>query len=227
VRAAIARADETALDVLARGVVGAGRAGQAATGFLSGLLFNVEQERMALDQKLASIDTQRSKDAAGNLGAILQNFMKGIPEQIAMSERLRSVDAPGRAIQSASSASGIPEQVLRSIARIESNFDPNARGAAGEIGMFQIMPEVATTLLRRVGAPTQNVEAMLRDPKQSAGLAAQLLRELVAQVGLTGPAEDPRSWANVVQAYNLGQPKYAKGLRVPEYLSRFLQAAGE
>jgi soluble lytic murein transglycosylase-like protein len=38
---------------------------------------------------------------------------------------------------------GIPVSLARAVVRIESNFRPNARGSAGEIGLMQIKPATA------------------------------------------------------------------------------------
>ncbi len=53
---------------------------------------------------------------------------------------------------------GVPVALARAVVRIESNFDPKARGRAGEIGLMQIKPQTA----RGIGYQG-NVEA-LYDP---------------------------------------------------------------
>jgi soluble lytic murein transglycosylase-like protein len=54
---------------------------------------------------------------------------------------------------------GVPVQLAKAVVRIESNFKPNARGRAGEIGLMQIKPATA----RGIGF-TGNAQA-LYDPE--------------------------------------------------------------
>ena len=41
---------------------------------------------------------------------------------------------------------GLPPEVAVAVMEIESNFDPGAKGAAGEVGLMQIMPSTARML---------------------------------------------------------------------------------
>ena len=41
------------------------------------------------------------------------------------------------------SAYGVPSSLAHAVVRVESNFRPNARGSAGEIGLMQIKPSTA------------------------------------------------------------------------------------
>lgn len=41
---------------------------------------------------------------------------------------------------------GLPPEVALAVMQIESNFDPRAKGAAGEVGLMQIMPATARML---------------------------------------------------------------------------------
>jgi|GEM_PF-5639598 len=40
-------------------------------------------------------------------------------------------------------AQGVPPSIALAVAQKESSFNPNAVGAAGEIGLFQLMPATA------------------------------------------------------------------------------------
>lgn len=46
-------------------------------------------------------------------------------------------------INSYASAYGVPADLAHAVIRVESNFNPKARGAAGEIGLMQIKPATA------------------------------------------------------------------------------------
>src|SRR5690606_23865914 len=43
-------------------------------------------------------------------------------------------------------ANGVPAYLARAVVRVESNFRPNARGSAGEVGLMQIKPSTARML---------------------------------------------------------------------------------
>ncbi len=47
---------------------------------------------------------------------------------------------------------GVPVDLAHAIVRVESNFNPRARGSAGEIGLMQIKPATARMLGYRGGA---------------------------------------------------------------------------
>lgn len=49
-------------------------------------------------------------------------------------------------LKHAAESTGLPEALIRSVARIESGFDQNAVSAKGAIGLMQLMPATAATL---------------------------------------------------------------------------------
>jgi soluble lytic murein transglycosylase-like protein len=58
-----------------------------------------------------------------------------------------SVTGPyGSLISKHAAANGIPLHLASAIVRVESNYRPNARGSAGEIGLMQIKPATARML---------------------------------------------------------------------------------
>ncbi|WP_346894290.1 transglycosylase SLT domain-containing protein [uncultured Roseibium sp.] len=51
-----------------------------------------------------------------------------------------------RLIRKAAKKHGVPERVALAVVQVESNFNPRARGRAGEIGLMQIKPATARGL---------------------------------------------------------------------------------
>nr|WP_237683986.1 transglycosylase SLT domain-containing protein [Pseudaminobacter soli] len=64
---------------------------------------------------------------------------------------------------------GLPPEVALAVMEIESNFDPGAKGAAGEVGLMQIMPATA----RMLGFAGD--DALLADPAVNIRLGLQYL----------------------------------------------------
>ena len=48
-----------------------------------------------------------------------------------------------RQIQTYAKTYGVPVDLAHAVVRVESNFNPKARGSAGEIGLMQIKPATA------------------------------------------------------------------------------------
>ncbi|MET1411614.1 transglycosylase SLT domain-containing protein [Roseibium sp. HPY-6] len=48
-----------------------------------------------------------------------------------------------RLIRKAAARHGVPVQIAKAVVEIESNFNPRARGRAGEVGLMQIKPATA------------------------------------------------------------------------------------
>jgi soluble lytic murein transglycosylase-like protein len=87
---------------------------------------------------------------------------------------------------------GVPPALLRTVARLESNINPNApRGGAGEIGMFQLMPDTA----RRLGVDASNPDDNIRG-------AAKLLGHLMERY--------KGDISSVLAAYNEGEPAFER-----------------
>jgi len=72
-----------------------------------------------------------------------------------------------RLIRKAAQKHGVPERVAMAVVQVESNFNPRARGSAGEIGLMQIKPATARGLGFRGAAkalydPQTNLEWGMR-----------------------------------------------------------------
>lgn len=70
-------------------------------------------------------------------------------------ERLTRYDAH---IREAASLYQIPEELVRAVILVESNYDPRAVSRAGAIGLMQLMPATAATMLvEDIYDPRQNI----------------------------------------------------------------------
>lgn len=103
----------------------------------------------------------------------------------------------------------VPYPVALAIAERESKFDPNVpEGAAGEIGLFQLLPRTVREELRYLGPL-----AALKDPNLNTKLATQYLNILFGSTG---------TWPVAIRAYNGSGPAaraYAAGVlgRLPTW----------
>lgn len=113
-------------------------------------------------------------------------------------------------IEEASRETGIPAPILTAQLRQESNFDPNARGRAGEIGLAQIMPTTA----RQPGYGVQPVDpARLSDPRENILFGARYLAGRGRAAGVTD-WNDPAQVDRALAAYNGGgDPNYVQNVR--------------
>jgi len=107
------------------------------------------------------------------------------------------------AVASASAESGIPARLIMAVMRKESRFNPNAVGAAGEIGLMQIMPETAEKWARSMKMDDFDLN-QLYDPTVNARIGAWYLKYCFK---VWNDRKDPLPY--VLASYNAG-PKTAK-----------------
>jgi soluble lytic murein transglycosylase-like protein len=105
----------------------------------------------------------------------------------------------------------IPEGLVVSIALIESNLDPNATGAAGEMGYMQIMPSTWEFIREYSGLGLPISSAYI--PYYNV-LAGMLYLDYLYKVF--------KSWFAVIHAYNVGETGYKKGKRNDTYFCKVL-----
>jgi soluble lytic murein transglycosylase-like protein len=67
-----------------------------------------------------------------------------------------------RAMRYAAAESRIPLPMLYALIRVESNFDPNARSAAGARGLLQLLPSTGASLGLNIDDPGENIVAGAR-----------------------------------------------------------------
>ncbi len=100
-------------------------------------------------------------------------------------------------IQAAAEKYRLPENLVRAVVRVESNFDPKARSHAGARGLMQLMPHVWPSL--GVKDPS--------DPRQCVEGGAKLLREYADRYD--------GDLALALAAYNAGPGNVAKKGGIP------------
>ena len=94
-------------------------------------------------------------------------------------------------ITSTANQYGVPASIALAVAQKESSFNQNAVGAAGEIGVFQLMPATAAGLNVNPSDVTQNVQG-----------GVSLLASLYQQYG---------NWTQALEAYNAGPTAVNQG----------------
>jgi soluble lytic murein transglycosylase-like protein len=106
--------------------------------------------------------------------------------------------SPAELADAAADKYGLPRNLVRSVMRVESGFQPKVVSPKGAIGLMQLMPETA----RELGADA-------RDPVQNVDAGARYLRQLLEQY-------DGRLW-HALAAYNAGSGAVQKYGGVPPY----------
>lgn len=109
------------------------------------------------------------------------------------------------ALDAAAATYGLPRDLVYAIASQESRFNPNATGAAGEIGLMQILPTTAA------GVGFGGNADELYDPTINATYGCAYLKSKVDQYGDIGSA---------VSAYNAGSPTNANATYVGQVTAR-------
>ena len=107
---------------------------------------------------------------------------------------------------------GIPPALALRQAQVESSMNPAARGKAGEIGLFQVMPSTA----RQPGYGVKPVDpAELDDPRRNAGFGLDYLKARAERLGVKDWS-NPEETARGLRAYNGGgDPKYVQKILGP------------
>jgi soluble lytic murein transglycosylase-like protein len=108
----------------------------------------------------------------------------------------KEIDA---AIEQAASRHNVDANLVRSVIKVESNFNPNAVSRKGAMGLMQLMPQTARQLrVRNPFDPEQNVDAGVRHLKQ-------LMESFGGDVKLT------------LAAYNAGAGAVNRSAGIPHY----------
>ena len=105
---------------------------------------------------------------------------------------------PAQMADAAADKYGLPRNLVRSVMRVESGFQPAAVSPKGAIGLMQLTPDTA----RQLGANAQ-------DPVQNVDAGARYLRQLLEKY-------DGALW-HALAAYNAGTGAVEKYHGVPPY----------
>jgi soluble lytic murein transglycosylase-like protein len=108
---------------------------------------------------------------------------------------------PRELVTQAAVHAGLPPEIVHSIAKAESGYQPNAVSSKGAIGLMQLMPTTAADL-----------NADPHDPAQNAEAGAKYLRDLLLKY-----ENDPHQVSKAVAAYNAGPGAVDKYKGIPPY----------
>jgi soluble lytic murein transglycosylase-like protein len=121
-------------------------------------------------------------------------------------------------LRDAASRAGLPSNLVESVAKVESAFNPKAVSPKGAIGVMQLMPETARAMGVDPNDPLQNIDA-----------GTKLLRELL--IKYDGDV------VKALAAYNAGPGAVEKYNGLPPYnetrwyvnkvIGAYKQAGGE
>ncbi|MFP5259724.1 MAG: transglycosylase SLT domain-containing protein, partial [Acidobacteriota bacterium] len=139
--------------------------------------------------------TAAMRTAWRTFGACL---LRGTPAELGPLRDALYPRAYGGEVTTALAGSGIDPDIIYSLIRQESFFDPKAVSGVGAVGLMQLMPETAKAIGKKIGIRPQRSD--LFSPVVNIRLGVAFFRERLAQEG---------SLAAALASYNAGQNRVA------------------
>ena len=103
---------------------------------------------------------------------------------------------------------GVPEAMIYTMIKVESNFDSTVHSENGKIGLMQLTPQLYTQLATKAGDPEINAAA-LYDPNTNVRYGTLYLAELYQKYGM---------WSTVYAAWYAGEEAVDAWLQSPAYI---------
>ena len=113
-------------------------------------------------------------------------------------------------VQKYASEYNIPEEIIFSVIKAESGFDPSAKSKKDALGLMQMIPDTFEWLTGEEHLGENLPFSSLENPDVSIRYGTYYLSYLAERFD--------RNWTNVFAAYNAGETRVAKWLKNPEYM---------
>jgi soluble lytic murein transglycosylase-like protein len=169
--------------------------------------FRIHADSHASDGTVVRLQTSQGVielPAAGVTAFEQEDYTPPPPPSPAPAQPIAEVQpkpTPRELVTRAAIHAGLPPEIVHSVAKAESGYQPNAVSPKGAIGLMQLMPGTAAEL---------NVDP--HDPAQNAEAGAKYLRDLLLKY-----ENDPHQVSKAVAAYNAGPGAVDKYKGVPPY----------
>ena len=111
-------------------------------------------------------------------------------------------------VQKYASEYNIPEEIIFSVIKAESGFDPSAKSKKDALGLMQMIPDTFEWLTGEEHLNENLPFSSLENPDVSIRYGTYYLSYLAGRFD--------RNWTNVFAAYNAGETRVAKWLKNPE-----------
>jgi hypothetical protein len=175
------------------------RSSEASAPRRSGLVYWSDKEKRYKPVPSATMGAARSAAAEVNRYLNHESDRDGSAPSFLRSNAPVSPQQVDAAIEQAAARHNVDPNLVRSVIKVESNFNPNAVSRKGAMGLMQLMPSTARSLhVTNPFDPQQNVDAGVRHLKQ-------LLESYGGNVKLS------------LAAYNAGAGAVARSSGIPRF----------